>query len=498
MIITSPKPMVTVADELRLVLLFKAQALLIQKFYLGAFYMCHWKKWIWPGILTALVLSALALWMKTDFIQSDLTAKAESALEAKGHSWAGVDMAGRDATLFGDAPSEAAQIEAAKLTDGAYEVRVVDNQTKLLAAQSPYILNAKRDDTGVALTGFIPNEAMRETILDQARKSFPNSKISDAMTLARGAPKEFGAIAGFGFSQLAGLTKGEMGLSDTKLSLKGAATDRDTYNTINSTLEGSLPSGAVLAMKKITAPAVSPYTWSADYTGNKLTLNGHVPSMDAAKSVIAAAKAALPKAQIVDQQLVAPGEPKGFADASTYALQQLPRFSNGKVGLSDLDLSVSGVALSSGKYTAALGAVGAAALPAGYALAKANIVPATISPYTWAADYDGSAVKLTGFVPDTKARASVIAATKKSLPAAKITDAMQIAAGAPEGFVNAARFASNQLTRFSSGSVSLSNRARAVKGVAKTSASYKAAKIAISSGLPGGMTLASENIAPPT
>ncbi|MEE9314865.1 MAG: OmpA family protein [Rhizobiaceae bacterium] len=460
--------------------------------------MCHWKKWIWPGILTALVLSALALWMKTDIIQDDLTAKAESALVAGGHTWANVDMEGRDAVIFGDAPSEAAQLEAAQLTDGAYEVRVVDNQTELLVAQSPYILNAKRDGDAVELTGFIPNEGMRGTIVAAAKEAFPGAKVTESMTLARGAPAGLAAMAGFGFSQLSGLTKGEMGLSDTKLTVKGAAKDRDTYTAVNSALDGTLPGGATLAMKAITAPTVSPYTWSADYDGNKVILGGYVPSMDVAKSVVASAKSALPDAEIVDNQLVAPGNPDGFDGATTYALQQLPRFSNGKVGLSNLDLSVSGVAKSSGKYTAALGAIGAAALPAGITLAKANIVPATVSPYIWGSSYNGNDVTLTGFVPDAKARASVLSATKKSLPTAKITDEMQIAAGAPEGFVNAARFGSNQLTRFSSGLVSLSDRALAVKGVAKTAKDYTAAKTAITSGLPGDMTLASENIVPPT
>ena len=459
--------------------------------------MCHWKKWIWPGLLTIAALSLLALWMKTDFIQNDLTAKATSALSSKGHSWASVKMDGRDATISGNAPSEEAQTEAALLTDGAYEVRVVDNQTGLLVAQSPYILKAIRDGEAVELTGFIPNETMRGTIVASAKEALPGAKITDSMTLARGAPAGLAAIAGFGFTQLSGLTKGEMGLSDTDLSVSGASKDRETYNAINTALDGTLPGGAKLALKNITAPLVKPYTWAAKYNGSKVTLSGFVPSMDAAKSVADAAKAALPGVKIEDNQVVATGAPEGFGKATGYALQQLPRFTSGQVGLSDLALSVTGVAKSSTNYSAALGAVGASALPAGLALANANIVPSTVSPYIWGADYDGSNVTMSGFIPDDKTRVSVTSAVKKALPNAAIKDDMQIAKGAPDNFVNAARFGSNQLSRFAHGSVSLSNLALAVKGTALTSQSFKAANIAVSSGLPAGMTLASSNIIPP-
>ena len=153
------------------------------------------------------------------------------------------------------------------------------------------------------------------------------------------------------------------------------------------------------------------------------------------------------------------------------------------------------MAKSTSDYTAALAALDK--LPSSFKLEQGAIAPATISPFVWGADYDGNTVKLTGFVNGAEQRHSVIAAMKKALPQATISDEMRIAAGASDNFQNAARFASNQLTRFSSGSVGLSDRALAIRGVAKSSKDYKAAKIAISSGLPGDMTLASENVSPP-
>jgi len=106
--------------------------------------MCHWKKWFWPGLLTVALLSVLALWWKTDSIEQELQARAAGALTEQGHSWASVEMDGRDAILTGSAPNEDAQEIAEFLADDAYDVRVVNNQSGLIAAQSPYALNAKR------------------------------------------------------------------------------------------------------------------------------------------------------------------------------------------------------------------------------------------------------------------------------------------------------------------------------------------------------------------
>ena len=255
--------------------------------------MCHWKKWFWPGLLTVGLLTLLALWWKSDFIEKDLQAKATSALSAQGHEWTQVEMDGRDAIIRGAAPNEASQETAALLTDQAYDVRVVDNKTELIAAQSPYVVSAKRDGNAVELNGFVPDEATRAKILASTEAAIPGAKITDKMTLARGAPEGFADIADFGLKQLSNLTSGEMSLDDTKLSLKGDAPDQNKFSMINTALAGALPAGASLALKEITAPVVSPYTWSANYNGSTVELGGHVPSDAVREAIVAKAGATL-------------------------------------------------------------------------------------------------------------------------------------------------------------------------------------------------------------
>ncbi len=459
--------------------------------------MCHWKKWFWPGLLTVALLSVLALWWKTDSIEQELHARATSALSEQGQSWAKVEMDGRDATLTGSAPGEDSQEIAEFLTDEAYDVRVVDNQTGLIVAQSPYVLSAKRSGGSLELTGFVPDADIRAKIVASAKEALPSLNIMDKMTLARGAPAGLAAIAGFGLSQLSGLTDGEMSLSDTNLSVKGSAANFSSYNSINTVLGGSLPAGATLAMNGVSAPAVSPYTWSADYNGEQVVLSGYVPSSEAAAANMANAKSALPLATLMDKQTIASGAPSGFAAHSAFAISQLARFSNGKVGLNNTELSVSGVASNASGFTQAKAAV-SGSLPNGLTLAAEKIVPSTVTPYTWAATYNGKTTALSGYVPSAAVRAAIVANAKGNQANATIVDNMQIAAGAPVKFENAASFALAQLPRFVSGTVSLNDSRFSVAGAANSFDAYGAAKRAVSGSLPYGLSLASERITAPT
>ncbi|MEM1038860.1 MAG: OmpA family protein [Pseudomonadota bacterium] len=458
--------------------------------------MCHWKKWIWPGFLTIAILSALAVWWKAADIETELKAQAEASLQAQGQSWATVTMDGRDATVSGAAPSEAAQSEAQFLTDEAYDVRVVADGSNLMAIQNPYMLRARRDGNSVELTGFVPSETVRAEIVAAAGAALPGVTVTDNTEMARGAPSALVSAAGFGLAQLNGLTSGEMSLENMGLSVSGIAKDRESFVAVNAALDGAIPDGATLSLKDITPPVQSPYEWNARYDGSQIVLGGSVPTAEVKSALVAAASTALPDAEIVDEQVLSSGADDAFQQGGGFALEQLTRFSSGEVALTDLALNVSGVSKTAADFIAAKAAL-AGTLPAGLALASSDIKPATISPYTWKADYDGTNLALSGFVPDEETRTNIVGQAKAALPSAEIADEMNIAAGAGTSFPEYTGFALSQLPRFSNGSVSLSDGNLAVDGVSSSLDTFTAATGALQSP-PSGLTVASSNIVPPT
>ncbi|MEL7228674.1 MAG: OmpA family protein [Pseudomonadota bacterium] len=460
--------------------------------------MCNWKAWIWPGILTVAILSALALWMKTDAIEADLKTKATAALAEKGQSWAEVSMDGRDATIIGDAPSEAAQSEAEFITDEAYSVRLVDNQTGLMAAQSPYTFTASRKDNAVELSGFMPDETTRATVLAAAKEALPGIRVTNNTEYARGAPEGFAALSGFALAQLKGLKEGSASTSDSELSVQGLANTLEDFDGINAALAGTLPGNGTLGTRDIQAPVVSPYTWQADYDGQKATLSGFVPDRAAGDALAAAAKEALPEAEIVDEQRLASGAPDGFANDAGFALAQLPAFSSGSVSLSEKTLNVRGNSRTPQEYAASRLALTADRLPAGVTMGEQDINVAAVSPYTWQATKAEEGITLSGYVPDEDARGAIVSATQENNAGVSVDDKMQIASGAPDDFAARTQFALGQLGGLTSGSVALSDADYFVKGKAANVATYEQVTSAANGALPVGLSLGEEAVEPAT
>ncbi|MEM9733410.1 MAG: OmpA family protein [Pseudomonadota bacterium] len=460
--------------------------------------MCNWKAWIWPGILTVAILSALALWMKTDAIEADLQTKATAALAERSQSWAQVFMDGRDATITGEAPSEAAQSEAEFITDEAYSVRVVDNQTGLMAAQSPYTFTASRQANAIELTGFVPDEATRATILASARDSLPGMRVTDNTEFARGAPEGFAALSGFAIAQLRGLDEGSASTTDSELSVQGMANTLEDFDEINTALASPLPGGGTLGAQDVRAPEVSPYTWQTDYDGQKATLSGFVPDTAAAEALVSAAKEALPDAEIVDEQRLASGAIDGFSNDANFALAQLPAFSSGSVSLSDKTLNVRGNSRTPQEYAASRLALMADRLPQGVTIGEQDIKVAAVSPYTWQAAKTPDGLALSGYVPTDEARAAVVASAEKTHSGIAITDNMQIASGAPDEFTDQTSFALGQLSQLTSGSVALSGADYFVKGQASSVEAYEAVTTTATGDLPASLALGAVEIEPAT
>ena len=81
------------------------------------------------GLVAFLVLAVLAVVLAGGWIEDDLAERAGEELEAVGHSWASVEMHGRDAVLTGTASdAEAAEQAVAAVTD-VWGIRTVEDET---------------------------------------------------------------------------------------------------------------------------------------------------------------------------------------------------------------------------------------------------------------------------------------------------------------------------------------------------------------------------------
>jgi outer membrane protein OmpA-like peptidoglycan-associated protein/osmotically-inducible protein OsmY len=458
--------------------------------------MANWRRWLRSGLVATVVLALLAFFVRSGAIERELTTGVAERLVAQGQDWAAISVSGRDVVLSGTAPSTEAVESAVALAANVPGVRGVTDETTLLAIASPYVWTAERAGRLVTLSGNVPSEAARNALLVSARRVFPDAEIQDGMSLARGAPASFGPATRFVLDRLAGMSTGTLTITDGTLSGKGTASDTLAYHAAQQAFQVDAPRVATLGPVELSAPRADPFVWSVAYDGKAVTFDGYVPNEVVRETLVAAAKATLAGAPVVDKTEIASGEPEGFAEAASYAVNVLGRLDNGGITLDGLNIDVAGVARTVDDYEDVLASL--ANLPGGARVVSNNIKPAEVSPYGWAGERDDNGVVLTGYVPSLDGRAAMAAAASALFPGVSVTDRVRVAGGEPKmDWLGGVKFAMGELAKLSRGRVSLGNRTFAVKGEAATPEAFADLLEATGKTLPASLELDSADVTPP-
>lgn len=454
--------------------------------------MCNWKNWIWPGLLAVALLTALAMLMRADTIEADLTAKANSGLAA-GHGWASVALDGRDLTLTGVAPSEEAAAEALAIAENAYDVRIARSQTELLPLANPFTLSAVKSASGITLEGNTPDEATGSA-LAAAAAAVTAGSVTNNLVVARGAPAGFSDLAGFAIGQLGGLSDGTMALSGSGLTASGTAQTLESYEEVTSALAGTLPGGGNLVSADIARPVIDPFIFSATRGEDGGVVSGFVPDEDTRQSVLQRARDVI-GGNITDQLVIARGAPAGFGALAGFGIDRLADLSTGEASLSGLNLTVRGTANSPEAYDSVTAAL-AGEIPSDGRVVIADITRSTVSPYTLSARKQAGSVVLEGYVGSAGEKEDLAAYAQALNPTFRIIDRLKVANGAPSGvdWPEAAKFAVAGASRLSSGAASLNNDGYSISGIASSNANYDAIK---AGGLPANVALVSDTVTRP-
>jgi OOP family OmpA-OmpF porin len=300
----------------------------------------RWSSKWWPGLVPLVVLWAVGAWTSTSPLESDLAARASSALKDTVLDKTKVAVAGRDVTFAADAFSEDGRRSAVAAVAAVPGVRLVNDETRLVPEAKPFVWSAERDVVRVTLGGSSPLPASKARLLEAARADLGSVEVIDQTNLSRGAPARFENAALLLLDQIAKLKDGKVTISDTKVSLSGMARDLGGREAIAAALK-NLPEGFSLAANEIQAP---PYIFQAykDPVAVTLTLSGYVPDNKVHAAVAAAAAAKFFSEKMVDNLKASVGAPSGFAGAVVPALGALSRLSTGTLVVSDREVKLSG------------------------------------------------------------------------------------------------------------------------------------------------------------
>jgi OOP family OmpA-OmpF porin len=459
--------------------------------------MAKLRRWLRGGLLATIAIGLAAFLLESGPVERDLTARITDRLAADGATWAAVTVRGRDVVLSGTAPSTdavRAALDAVAVVSG---VGGVADATDLLPVASPYLWSARRAGPVIIVTGSVPSESMRNSVLASARRALPTAEIHDEMKLARGASTGFNAGTTFALARLADLGEGTVTLNDATLSISGVAASQLAYGRAHAALSAEMPSTIALGPVDILAARADPFVWSASLDGNHVVLAGFVPNEVVHETLLGTLKATLPRAPVVDKTAIASGAPEGFAEAATFAIAALGHLNQGGVTLDGMKLDIAGVARTIDDYEAALDGL-KNGLPSGLKLVSNAIQPAVVSPYGWKGERNGTAVVLSGYVPSEEGRAEVTTATRRYFAGLDVTDKLRVAAGEPKmDWIGGIKFAMSELARLGRGSVALGDKTLAVEGEAASPEAFSDLLAMNARTLPASLELAHADVTPP-
>ena len=230
------------------------------------------------------------------------------------------------------------------------------------------------------------------------------------------------------------------------------------------------------------------YVWSASRNGSRIVLRGMVPNDTTRRTILGLARTQFPDGDVVDEMRMTRGVPSAetWSNGVGFALKQLNGLKSGDVRLDGLGLAVTGEAASQASYRSVRNAI-QSDVPRGITLRDERIIAPAVSPYVWGARYSGNDVTLTGFVPDDRVRAQVLAQARAYPRSPRVIDRMEIGSGAPAGFATSAVLSLRELARLEDGTAALRDAALSLEGLAADEQTAATARRELRANAPPGI-----------
>ncbi|HWB46179.1 MAG TPA: OmpA family protein [Hyphomicrobiaceae bacterium] len=120
---------------------------------------------------------------------------------------------------------------------------------------SPYVWKAQWEKGRLELSGFVPDESVREALVTAAKATLATANVGDGMEPGSGAPEGLAPTAMAGIRELTRLESGVAEIKDASLIIAGVAPDDATAQAVRAALQAAMPPSMKLT-QQITARTI--------------------------------------------------------------------------------------------------------------------------------------------------------------------------------------------------------------------------------------------------
>lgn len=250
----------------------------------------------------------------------------------------------------------------------------------------------------------------------------------------------------------------------------------------------------VVADRSQLLESVANYRWSVTSSDDgQVRLAGDVPSEDARRALLTAARKAFPGANVQDAMRLARGTVNrdAWLESALFSMRNLAELKRGQASLSMLDLSIAGEAKSADAYRDVREAL-AGQRPAGLGLTREEITPPLVKPFVWGVKKSGTGIAISGFAPSDDKREQIHKRAKSLFRGMTIVDNSDIGDGAPQGWEKAANVALDQLGQLRLGDVAITDQNVTFAGEAPDEQTASAVKRTLKLDIPQNFRIAEQ------
>jgi OOP family OmpA-OmpF porin len=451
-------------------------------------------EWVVSSVATAVVFTGLAGFLAFRPISEDVVDRASARLAEEGRGWAKLSADGRDLTLTGTAPEPGDPRLAAEAADRVFGVRTVTEDPTVLPLSDPWVWKAVLSGRSVRVSGAVPSEAVRASLASALAGAAKGRDVADSTTLARGAPRDFGATAPKAVAVLADLVEGSVAFGPAGWVIEGRLADRTAWKKlVDRTNRRDL--GFLPAEVKLVEPSPVPYDLHLTLANGRLAATGYVPDAATRETLDRTVKGAGFVAESTVE--TAPGAPAGFSDAVGFAASLLGEMTEARIALDPDGVSIAGRPIDRAAWHRVRDRLSANP-PKGLRPKDVSLVEPPAVPYRLSVAAEAGRVVVAGHLPDAAAQTELVAVVGDRNGPLDLS-AVEIAAGAPDGRAAAIAAVRPLFARASAPRVDFVGRRASIGGVVTSREIAGQIAAAVRAALPPGWELADGglDVAPP-
>ena len=301
----------------------------------------------------ALVSSAKGAGFETVVDQTEINAGAPASFinaasfankMVSNFSEGSVQISDQDISINGVAKDAASYTAAHASADRiAAGYKLVEKNIALPTA-SPYRFSAVKNAGDVSFNGSVPSDAVKIGLSGAGGSQGWN--VTDATTLANGAPAGFVGATQYGNDMLAHFTDGSVRIEDTDIFIDGTAATSEGYNIATADAKNP-PEGFTVVSAEIDRTPVSPFTLNASKKDG-VKVSGLSPSREASIVMTAGANRQFGSDLNSVDLTIEAGAPAGFSSAAVKGFEGLAQLNTGSLAISDTTVTLYGVVPVSG------------------------------------------------------------------------------------------------------------------------------------------------------